>query len=59
MAIIRLVPITTAAQLELMTPRERHEHFQASVVTSLDRVPSDFLERVRGQLTRKIDRREI
>lgn len=39
--------IWTADELLAMTPNERHEIVHAGIVTDLDRVPPDLLERSR------------
>jgi hypothetical protein len=39
----------TAAELEQMTPADQRETFDASIVTDLDRVPPEFLARVRAR----------
>lgn len=36
----------TAAQLEAMTPEQRRQHFEASVVTDLDELPAPYRARV-------------
>jgi hypothetical protein len=46
--------IWTAAELEAMTPEQRHEVFEASVVTDLDEAPRELLTRVRARLERRI-----
>jgi hypothetical protein len=48
------VTVTTAAELERMTPAERQEHFDASVVTDLSQVHPEFLARVRARLEQRI-----
>jgi hypothetical protein len=48
------VTVTTAAELERMTPAERQEHFDASVVTDLSQVRPEFLARVRARLEQRI-----
>lgn len=50
--------VVTAAELEKMSPAEQQELFDASVVTDLDQVPSEFLERVRLRLEQHIDQTE-
>lgn len=43
--------IWTAAELERMSPAERHELFEASIVTDLDAMAGDpLLERTRAKL---------
>jgi hypothetical protein len=51
------VKVTTAAELEQMTLREREEHLRGSIVRDLDQVPHDFLARVRTRLQLRIDTR--
>jgi len=48
------VKVTTAEELERMTPAERQAHFDASVVTDLSQVRPEFLARVRTRLERRI-----
>ena len=48
------VTVTTAAELERMTPAERQEHFDASVVTDLSQVRPEFLARVSARLEQRI-----
>lgn len=50
--------VVTAAELEKMSPAEQQAHFDASVVTDLDQVPAEFLERVRSRLEQHIDQTE-
>lgn len=42
--------VVAAAELDEMTPQERHDHFTDSVVTDLEQVPQAFLAAVREQL---------
>ena len=51
-------PVVTAAELEQMTPQERHEHFLASIERDLARVPSAFLATVREQAELRIAERD-
>lgn len=44
----------TAAELEQMSPSERHAIFEASIVTDLDEVPPEFLARVRARVEKII-----
>ncbi|MGZ8705142.1 MAG: hypothetical protein ACXWYB_10835 [Aeromicrobium sp.] len=46
--------VWTAAELEQMSPAERHAIFEASIVTDLDKVPPEFLERVRARVEKII-----
>jgi len=43
-----------ASELEAMRPAEQDELFNASVVTDLDSVPPQFLQRVRERLEHRI-----
>jgi hypothetical protein len=40
--------VTTAAELEAMTPEERHASFEGAIVTDLDQVPAGLVDRVRA-----------
>ena len=42
--------VWTAAELDEMTPAEIDTLFDASIVTDLEQVPSEFLARVRGDV---------
>jgi len=46
--------VWTAAELEQMSPSERHAIFEASIVTDLDEVPPEFLARVRARVEKII-----
>jgi len=46
--------VVTAAQLEKMTPAERHELFEASIITNLDDAPQHLVERARARLEQHI-----
>ncbi len=46
--------IWTAEELLAMTPNERHEIVRAGIVTDLDEVPPEFLERVRANIREHI-----
>jgi len=46
--------VWTAEEYERMSPAERRAVFEASIVTDLDEVPPEFLERVRARVERKI-----
>lgn len=46
--------VTSAAQLEAMSPAQRRAHFDASVVTDLSQISPVFLARVRARLERRI-----
>jgi hypothetical protein len=50
--------IVTAAQLDAMTPAERHERFEASIVTDPNTLPPEYLARVRAHLEATIARRD-
>lgn len=47
-----MADITTAAELDAMTPAERHEHFLASQVTDLSSLPPAYQERLAAQAER-------
>ena len=47
--------IVTAAELERMTPAERHAHFEASIVRDLSKVSPEFLAWVRERLERRAE----
>ena len=49
------VKVTTAAELDLMTPAERQAHFEASIVRDLSDVPEPFLNRIRERLQARSD----
>ena len=42
--------IWTAGELLAMSPNERHAIVKAGIVTDLDQVPPEFLERVRANV---------
>jgi hypothetical protein len=46
--------IWTADELLAMTPNERHAIVKAGIVTDLDQVPPEFLERVRTNIRQHI-----
>lgn len=46
--------LTTAVELERMTPAERQAHFDASVVTDLSSLRPEFIARVRARLEQRI-----
>ncbi|MCP3856764.1 MAG: hypothetical protein GY745_22835 [Actinomycetia bacterium] len=46
--------IWTAAELEQMTPSERHAIFQASIVADLDQAPQELLARARATVEKRI-----
>lgn len=46
--------IWTAAELEQMTPAERHEVFEASIVRDLDQAPEDLVARTRAKVKARI-----
>ena len=48
----------TAAELEKLSPAERHALFDASVVTDLDRAPQDLIERTRTRIHERIAQTE-
>ena len=48
----------TAAELEKLSPAERHALFDASVVTDLDQAPQDLIERTRTRIHQRIAQAE-
>ncbi|MFP4513248.1 MAG: hypothetical protein ACLFRV_09925 [Acidimicrobiales bacterium] len=50
--------VWTAAELEQMSPAEQDALFERSVITDLDQVPSEFLERVRERVQQRADSSE-
>lgn len=46
--------VWTADELERMSPAEQDAVFEAGVVTDLDSVPAEFLERVRRRAQERI-----
>ena len=46
--------IVTAAELEKLSPAERHALFEASIVTDLDEAPPQLVERARSRVQQKI-----
>lgn len=46
--------VVTAAQLEDMSPAERHALFEASIVTDLDEAPQHLVERARARVEQRI-----
>ena len=50
--------VVTAAELDEMTPQERHEHFVGSVVTDVEQVSPAFLAQVREQLAPRVAERD-
>jgi len=46
--------VVTAAELEKMSPAERHALFEASIVTDLDEAPQHLVERARARAERHI-----
>ena len=44
--------VWTAAELESLTPAERHDLFEASIVTDLDQAPPALLARARASVER-------
>ena len=45
---------TTAAELETMTPAERHADFESRIVTDLSQLPAQFQDRVRVRLENRL-----
>ena len=50
--------VVTAAELEQMTPQERHEHFLASIERDLTQVSPAFLAAVQEQAEPRIAERD-
>ena len=50
--------VWTAEQLGQMSPAERHAIFEASIITDLNDVPPEFLDRVRKRAERIIAARD-
>ena len=50
--------VWTAAELEKLSPAERHALFEASVVTDLDQAPQDLIERARSRIHQRIAQSE-
>jgi hypothetical protein len=46
--------VVTAAELEKMSPAERHALFEASIVTNLDDAPQHLVERARARVEQLI-----
>ena len=46
--------VWTAAELEKLSPAERHALFDASVVTDLGQAPQDLIERTRARIHQRI-----
>jgi hypothetical protein len=46
--------VVTAAELEKMSPAERHALFEASIITDLDEAPQHLIERARARVERRI-----
>jgi len=46
--------IVTAAELEQMTPAERHALFEASLISNLDDAPQHLVERARAGVAERI-----
>ena len=46
--------IVTAAELEKLSPAERHELLEASIVTDLDEAPSHLVEQARTRVQQSI-----
>ena len=46
--------VATAADLEKLSPAERHALFEASIVTDLDGAPPQLVEQARSRVQQKI-----
>lgn len=51
--------VTTAAELEQMTPAERQSHFDASVITDLSQVPPEHLAPLRAWLEDRLANQDM
>lgn len=51
-------PIVTAADLDAMTPEQRKNAFEASLVTDLDQLPKDYVDRLRAEAEDLASRRD-
>ncbi len=51
-------PVVTAAELDAMTPEQRKATFDASIVTNLDRLPFDYVARLRAGAEDRLARRD-
>lgn len=50
--------VVTAAELEAMTPQERHAHSRASIVWDLEALPSWYRDKVQARSRETIARRD-
>jgi hypothetical protein len=50
--------VVTAAELEAMTPQERHEHFVSGIVWDLEELPPTYRAKIRIRLEATIARRD-
>jgi hypothetical protein len=50
--------VWTAAELEKLSPAERHALFDASVVTDLEQAPQGLIERTRSRIHERIAQTE-
>jgi len=46
--------VVTAAELEQMTPAERHALFEASIISNLDDAPQHLVEQARARVAQGI-----
>jgi hypothetical protein len=51
-------PILTAAELDAMTPEQRKDAFEASLVTDLSQLPPDYVARLRAGAEELASRRD-
>ncbi len=51
--------IVTAAELEKLSPAERHELLEASLVADLDEAPSHLVERAQARVQQRIAESEL
>jgi hypothetical protein len=50
--------VWTVAELEVMTPQERHQIFEGGIIRNLDEVPPSFLAKVRARTLARIEAEE-
>jgi hypothetical protein len=46
--------VWTAAELERLSPQEQDQVFASSIVTDLDTVPAEFLDKLRARVEARI-----
>jgi hypothetical protein len=50
--------VWTVAELEVMTPEERHQVFEDNIIWNLDEVPPELLARARASTLARIEAEE-